>query len=181
MTVYQPPIAADWPMLSTVTAAGLNAGMRDPAKFFRSRPQALVSRAAGATIISTGAYSRVIWDTGIHDTNTQWIVGTPSYLWVQCPGHYLVYGKYSFGNYGTGYRAMQLRKNSGTNPAGGSGLDTDLVPFVPSTNTVIRAVASTYMLSQDTVEMFVYQTSGLTQNVVIGMPNMYLGLLWLSA
>lgn len=181
MTIYQPPVAVDWPVLSTVNAAGLNTGLRDPAKFFRSRPQALVTRAAAATLASGATYTRVIWDTAVYDTNTQSIAGTPSYLWVQCPGYFLIYVKYTFGNYGTGYRGLQLRKNSGTNPVGGTGLDLQLVEPVPTTNTIIRAVATTYMLSQDTLEVFVYQTSGATQNVVVGMPNLFFGLLWLGS
>jgi hypothetical protein len=181
VTLYQAPIAADWPVLSTVNAAGLNANLRDPAKFFRSRPQSLFTRAAAATITSVATYTRVIWDTVVYDTNTSWAPVTPSYAWVQCPGNYLVYAKYSFGNYGTGYRAMQIRKNSGANPVAGTGLDFALIEPVPATNTVMRQYTTTYMASQDAVEVFVYQTSGATQNVVVGMPNLFLGLLWLGA
>jgi hypothetical protein len=181
VTTYQAPIAVDWPVLSTVNAAGLNTGLRDPLKFFRSRPQAVLTRNAAATITSVATYTRVIWDATLYDTNIVYAAAAPSYAYAQCPGYYLVYAKYTFGNYAGGYRALQVRQNAQQNPAAGIGLDFQLVEPVPGTNTILRSQCTTYMYSQDRIELFVYQTSGATQNVVTGVANLFVGLLWLGA
>lgn len=173
MTTYDAPATqATWTDGQKVNAAALNTQLRDPMNWLRNVPQTLIYRNAAASLNSVATYSVVTWDTAYYDTNTGWAPVSPTRVWVQAPGRYMVVGRYCFsssGASGTGARAGMMRMNSGGVSTLGTLIDSDVAPIVSGSSTTWRSVMYVQCVSQDYFEMFVYQTSGGALPFVTGM------------
>ena len=174
------PVMRDWVEPYRMRATDLNEQVRDAVRFVLDPPAALVYRATTTNIPSGGAGIPYPWDTSSFDNNAMWAIGTPTRLLINTSGRYILHAKYQFGNYGTGLRTAFLRSNAAGNPASGTLIDTDTLPPVAGANTTIRLQVTRSFAAGDYVELFVAQTSTLTQAIVTGVSGGFLAARWVG-
>lgn len=118
-------------------------------------PMASVYRNAALSQTATASYQAVSFDTE-HFTNTDsmWVIGSPTRITLSTIGIYLVTGVVTFGASATGLRSVRINKN-GSSGAYGTLVSGNVVINYLNVSAVIEATAIT-----DYVELAAYQDTG---------------------
>jgi len=133
--------------------------------FLLTPPQGFVYQQTAQTF-TTGVGAAVLWDTLGYDTDpTMWSSGTR--LTLNTPGKWLIISSVVWVANATGPRQLDLRKNAGGSPTGGSRLVIDIRQATSSgavSNTC--AVMQSGFVAGDYIEAFASQTSGGNLNTL---------------
>lgn len=102
---------------------------------------------------------------GIHDTSTN-----NARMTFTTAGRYRVTARLTFEPNATGFRALEVRLNSGGSQTGGTFMtEATATGTTASKNTTLEQNWSRYFNAGDYIEMFAYQNSGATLNYVTGI------------
>jgi hypothetical protein len=172
-----------WVSGNVVTAAQMNAHVRDNTNFLQDPPAVLATRLSNVAI-GTGADTSVPFiDTDIYDTDTMHSnVTNSSRLTCNTAGAFFITGTVQFGPNATGQRHARILLNSATELAGESLLSPDSGHPVRLTVGVQWKLAVT-----DFVELQVFQASGAglsitgTQDNSPGPGPCYFAANWIGA
>lgn len=158
------PTYITWVAGTVVTAAQMNANIRDAGNFQQARPYCNVFNNAGVTCSTSGTYFLVPWDTETEDNDSMHNNAVnPSRITFNTTGVYHITNCSSWASNATGYRGQQLRLNSGGSSAGGTQLQFAFVPSIGATAWNGGPRMSWYYRAAnigDYLELFVDQTSG---------------------
>lgn len=175
------PTMKTWSTQERIRTDDFNAQIRDALTLAMDPPQTVVYRTTSTTLPTGQVLVVNTWEATSIDNNNGWAAGTPTRLLINTPGKYRIDVKYQFGNYATGYRAVQLRLNSAGNAAQGTLLDFDVVQPIPSAATSIRMMLPcTGLVAGDHLELWMYQNSGAPQATTTGLIGGYLSALWIG-
>jgi len=128
----------------------------------------IVSRAAVQSI-NNNSSTAITFDTETKDTDSFFALGAANKFTIPYDGYYLVTGWISFANNATGYRTANLQ-DSGSNLLGeikANAVNGDV--------TSLPICAQIFMLTSDTVKLFVYQNSGGALNVTAQLSISFIG------
>lgn len=148
--------------------------------FLLSPPEAYVYRNAAAST-ATATWTVITWDVELKDNDTMVdIAGQPTRVVFKTPGKFRVEGLMTWATNNTGYREIQVRKNSGGAVGGGTQLQ-----YVTGQATTgdqhagLFTVAPTVAVN-DYVEIFTRQGSGGTLSYTPGQVNMFAQATWIG-
>jgi hypothetical protein len=123
------PTLKTWNAGETVTAAALNANMRDPGNFYKGVPAAFAYMNGAVNVANGAAWTVVPFETEFYDNDGMFTTGTPGRLTIATPGLYFVEGQVRYAsNSGTTWRAGRIQMNGNTD------IDTQYNPTVPSSS-----------------------------------------------
>jgi hypothetical protein len=124
------PTLKTWNAGETVTAATLNANVRDAGNFYKAVPAAYAYMTAAASVASGASWTVIALDTENYDNDNMYTTSTPGRLTVVTPGLYFIEGQMRYANDPNGtYRAGRIQMNANTD------IDTQYVPLTPNNST----------------------------------------------
>ncbi|MBS2548792.1 hypothetical protein KGQ19_18155 [Catenulispora sp. NL8] len=168
MTNLGIPTQRTWTDGEVVTAAMLNANVRDAVNFGINTP-ALIARQTAAQNINNQQWTPVTYDTvdvdpyGAHNASI-----TSQYV-APLPGVYHVCGQCDFTSNANGFRSIRIQVNGGAQILA----KLQIAP-VNGVDTALSTSADVFLNAGDYVEIAVYQFSGTTipTGAVDGQPRM---------
>jgi len=151
-----------WVAGETVTAALMNAHVRDNVALLGTPPSCRVTASSTANV-STGAITLVAFDgeswdwptSAMHDTSTN-----NSRLVAPIAGKYVISATTEWTANATGLRAIQIRKNAGGSSVGGTCMAELDVPAAASQLWTVHFSDVYELAANDYLEVFRYQSSG---------------------
>ncbi len=174
------PVMRTWVAGELVTAAYMNANIRDAGNFVRARPMAILRQAA-AQSVPNGAWTAILMDTEDLDRDAGHSTSSNTSRYVgKTPGYYMFPYTLPFTATATGARGARIRVNGADSATTGCGRSTTNGTAV---DTALCGVGFTYLNgSTDYAELVGYQNSGGALNTAIlteGTPR--LQALWISS
>lgn len=150
-----------WVDGTVVTAAQLNAQLRDLGNFLLDKPLCLVYNNAGV-VTTTGTAALIPWDTEVEDDDGMHsTVSNTSRIVCQTPGVYSLWNSVRWPSNATGIRTINLRLNAAGASGGGTSLYTGNWPPTNGGITFTeRTILFRYANIGDYTELFGTQTSG---------------------
>jgi hypothetical protein len=100
-----------WSPGEVVTAANLNAYLRDNVGFLANRPAVKAGRTLSNQNVPNSAETAASFDTERFDTDNMWVPGTPARITIQTAGVYLIVGMLRYDVSATGDREARLLLN----------------------------------------------------------------------
>lgn len=169
-----------WVAGETVTAAQLNAHIRDNLDFLHSKDHASAYQSTNQAL-TTSTYEAITFDSEHFDSNTMHSTSTATSR-VKCnsDGLYLVVFKVQFETNTTGVRRIQLRENAAASSTGGTARGIWNGPGLTSEDTVIAGTRLLRLNDTDYVELFAWQSSGGNLDVESGNEKTWLQLMQLA-
>jgi hypothetical protein len=157
------PVEITWVTGQVVTAAQLNANLRDAINFLISPPLAILRQTVAGSFTSA-TWTQVSFDTEDidRDSGHSTVTNTSRYT-AQTAGYYLCAGKISFASNATGRRWTRWDVN-------GSEINATRLGFAPSNGDVSEIPACSrwiFLNVGDFVELKGYQDSGGALNTVV--------------
>jgi hypothetical protein len=126
------PTLKTWNAGETVTAATLNANMRDPGNFYKAVPAAYAYMTAAAAITTAATWQVVALDTENYDNDGMYTTGTPGRITIVTPGLYFIEGQVRYANVSSGtYRAARIQMHASAD------IDTQYNPIAPNNSTQV--------------------------------------------
>lgn len=165
-----------------VTAAWANADVRDAINYLLAPPRAFVYQGTTATTAGTsGTAAQVLWDSELFDTdsmhstsvNTSRVTATTAGLYDVKTSCYWVANA-------TGYRQIEIRKNSAGSAAGGTQIAQFRAATSPTSSAWVGGDVDVSLLAGDYLECFVTQTSGGSLATVVGQSFTWFSMRWVA-
>lgn len=176
MTNLPLPQQRTWNVGDTVTAAMLNANVRDAVNFLLNPPLFIGTQGTPQSI-PNGAWTGINIDTVQYDTyGGHNLPGYPSRYYPQVPGVYRVSGQADFTNNSNLFRSIKVQIDGGAYQFGKV-----QVQALNGYDTGLSTSVDVYLNVGDFVEIAVYQFSGaaLSLNNIDGPPRM--SVVWCHA
>ena len=175
------PDPKTWSVAERLTAAGLNAQLRDPLDFLLAPPLVDVYRTADKSIANS-TWTLLDWDAESRDTDSMHDVSTNnSRIIAQTAGRYLINLTVAFASVGTGAGRLTVRKNAaGVDTGGTRAYPIRLQPFQAANFNVIDANFEADLVAGDYLEAFVFQSSGAALNVNAGPTLSFFQMRWVA-
>ena len=169
-----------WVAGETVTAAQLNAHIRDNLDFLHSKDHASVYDSANQALTDV-TYENVSFNSEHFDSNTMHDNATNnSRIKCNSDGLYLAVFKVTFDTNTVGIRRVQLRENAAGASGGGTARGVWNGPSLTGENTVIAGSRLCRLVNTDYLEIFAYQDSGGSLDVVNGTASTWFQLMQLA-
>lgn len=185
-TVPSPPTFTDGVM---ITAANLNAALKEPCDFLaNTKPHVFLRQFSATTSIPNTTWTSIAWDFEDVDTDSGFSTGTPTYYVIKTAGYYLITGHLNYDNTSTANSRMaRLAYATAAAPTTIIAIP-GAVEGVLAT-TVATGLCVTAMRSfavNDRVHLQGYQNSGIAVNTNLNYflwrnETSYLDLMWVGA
>jgi hypothetical protein len=163
-----------WVAGEVVTAAYMNANVRDAGNFFITPPSAYIYQNTPQAALVTATLTLITWDTAAYqavDTSV-WSAGTNPSRWTPAtPGYYSFVASLLWATNAAGSRNLMVRKNAAGASGGGTLVQQDSA-FASSANGHNSLVVTTVQMNgtTDYLEVFGYQNSGGNLALLSGAP-----------
>lgn len=163
-------------------AADWNLYVRDPVVFYNNPPRCSVTHSVGVSPV-TATWTLHAWDTEAYDTDTMHDnVTNNSRLVAKTVGMYDLKVQIEWTANATGYRAVQIRKNSAGSAAGGTRVGWAFVSAATvASSTTVPFDKDVPMAVNDYLEVFVWQSSGAGLADIPGDGDTFASLSWRAA
>lgn len=168
MTNLGIPTQRTWTAGEVVTAAMLNANIRDAINFGINAP-ALIARATVKYNVPNQQWTPMSYETVDVDPYGGHSSSSPSRYTAPLPGVYRVSGQVDIDNNANGFRSIRIQVN------GGAQVIAKLqIPAINGVDTALVTTADVFLNAGDYVEIAIYQSSGttLTTDTIDGQPRM---------
>lgn len=176
------PTFTTWVDEQVVTAADLNAQLRDAGNFVLDPPRCTVYHSADRTL-TTATWTLAIFDSEAQDTDTMHSTATNnSRLVATTAGRYFVTALVYFAGNATGGRGINFTKNgAGTRTSLSTNVSDGFASGVANTNQLVSVAFEVNMAAGDYLEMFLYQSSGGNLAYIGGANCTRVSMRWVSA
>lgn len=165
-----------------ITAADENTYTRDAISFLLAPPRCFLYQGTTATTAGTsGTAALVLWDAELFDTDSMHSTSTnTSRLVINATGLYDVKTSCYWAANATGYRQIEVRKNSAGSSSGGTQIAQFRAATSPTSSAWVGGDVDVSLTSGDYLECFVTQTSGGSLATVVGQSFTWISARWVA-
>lgn len=166
-----------------ITAAWANADVRDAIDFLLDPPRVKAYQGTTPTTAATsGTAQLILWDTEQYDTDSMHSTSVnTSRLTIVTGGMYdIKTSLYCVAN-ATGWRQIEVRKNSGGSAVGGTQLAQFRAATSPTSSAWVGGDLDEPLVAGDYIECFFTQTSGGSLASVVGQSFSWFSARWVAA
>lgn len=161
-----------------ITAAWANADVRDAVNTLLNLPRVKAYQGTTPTTAGTsGTAQLILWDTEQYDTDSMHSTSVnTSRITIATSGMYDIKTSLYWVANATGYRQIEIRKNSGGSAAGGTQIAQFRAATSPTSSAWVGGDVDEPLVAGDYLECFATQTSGGSLATVVGQ-----SFSWISA
>lgn len=171
------PSPITWVAGNKVTAAQMNANVRDAVNFLLATPTA-ESYVNAAQSVANTAWSVITLDGNVLNNDTMWVSGTT--ITIKTAGTYLVSGQVTFAANTSGRRLGGINLNAFSSQPNVNQTEVMVATTGSATTTVPITARRLHLNVNDTLQLYAYQTSGASLSLVTGSSATFLSAQWVS-
>ena len=165
-----------------VTASDENTFVRDAMAFVIAPPRCKVYQGAtGTTAGTSGTAALMLWDSEQYDTDSMHSTSTnTSRIAINTNGLYEIKVSVFWAANATGFRDVEVRKNSAGAVGSGTGLDKFRNPATATLGGWVGGSLEESLVAGDYIEFFALQTSGGSLATTVGLQFTWASIRWVA-